>query len=180
MRWLTLSTLAISLLIWLILKFDLLGVKHKFYTTPPSFIDDAVPADANLTELVKDTVAIIDSSTTTRSTRSYQLHVLVEKETNFVPVGIQLEDIVTGLPEEPISINFQENLYCLRFNPSTNKKEPYARYIQGLSHAYETEIFPVKQTIPNRVIVDLFIETEQGRFIVEGIEIKGKCTWLQE
>lgn len=146
------------------------GVEFEAQSAPPQLVAD-----------VKDSVSIIDSYITTRGESSYLVHVLVDKDVSFEPVKIQLIDTDAHTIIETLDLTLNPSLSCARFNSSVNARDPYSRYVEGKSVAFEAEwslghnfpYYPEKS-------ISLLIKTDDGLFLVKGLSVSNRCTWLVE
>jgi hypothetical protein len=157
----------------------------------PSQSYDAIPADDELRTEVEHSVAIIDSYSIGHESSFYQINVLVSKAANIIPVGIQLVD-PNGLgPIRNEGLRRKAGFFCFRsylMDQKGNKiydlKDPYTDYDKGNSIAYETEVVHDSQSNDfasiRRKLVNLIVAVGEKSFVVEGLEVTGKCTWTIE
>lgn len=134
-------------------------------------------AEITLANFIRENTDVLESRISTHNGNFYQLHVLVPTSASFTPLAIQL--VRTEHQKQPtvIALGAQSNLNCLRISAfDVEGTDPYRSYLSGDKRAYETatiEPFKLSQRY-----VNIVVDTISGRFLVERIEVKGKCTWL--
>lgn len=163
-RWIV---IIISSLLFLLL---ILTIRYIFF----KFNFKAQPANSDLINEVRNSVTIVDSLSRTRGGSSYKLHVLVEQDASFIPIGIQLMNVVNTEPVNTLKLSSIPQLNCYGSSSILSSGRP----------AYETkwtsepEFF--KLAYANKKQVTLLIKLGTDVFFVGGLEIDGNCFWIQE
>jgi hypothetical protein len=139
-----------------------------------TFQVNATPADKAFSARVRGSVNLIDSYFSSGYDDSYVLYALVNKDENFVPVGLSMTGASTSSNLEPIN-----DLRCFRLEVGpTNIADPYYQYKQGKSTAYKS-LLKSDHSKRESARFTLFVRDVSGRILsVDDLKLNGGCTQI--
>jgi hypothetical protein len=136
-------------------------------------------ANSELASEVFGSVTILDSYLISRSGSAYGLHVLVNKEADFMPVQIRISD--PRATYKILSLTLAPKQHCPFADPQIQAKGMITALKAGELVSYDSHyLLGYQFTSASRQSVDLIVEVEGKLFVINELQVSGGCFWAQE
>lgn len=139
------------------------------------------PASTKLIDDVRNTTEVIDSSFLSPDGDIYQLHVLVDENIGFIPIGIQIIDPDTRMSITTESLTYEPDLHCWQNQNYEHVGKPSYQTgkLSGLPVnrlVYSKPSWRRKLKTPiSPFSITLIVKTKDGLFSIPGLEIEESC-----